>query len=171
MKKAITKSDKKKKKELADEIARLEKDLDLRHQLELDTFRPKRIDFDPVSVSDAAIGVGAKNGLEDSKTSAVEDPTPTTPPKIKGTILENPEARPAADSAPGTPKLSRAQKRREKKSVEERERQKRIEVETEILVENSDWKKEDRELEVILKEMKLEVFDIPSDGHWYWEHT
>ena len=42
MKKNVTKSDKKKKKELADEIAKLEADLEARHKVELDTFRPKR---------------------------------------------------------------------------------------------------------------------------------
>ena len=169
MKKAITIKDKKKKKDLADEVARLEAELDLKHKLELDAFRPQRIDLNPVPIPVEKIEKGVANVvIEDSvitkAPTATTEPNPSAQPKSE--VPEKVETESSFDSTPGTPRLSRAQKRREKKSTQDRERQKRIEVETEILVEGSEWKKEDRELEVILKGLNLEVFDIPADGHW-----
>lgn len=133
MKKNVSKTDKKKKKELADEIAKLEAELEQRHKIELDTFRPKRMEM----------------------------PESSLPP----TVEEAPNE-PANQEAPGTPKMSKARKRREKKEAEEKERRKRIEAETEELTENSARTLEEKQLEEILQNLKLEVFDIPSDGHW-----
>lgn len=137
MKKNVSKSDKKKKKELADEVAKLEAELEQRHKLELDTFRPKRMDL----------------------------PDTTMPPTVEETASEIGDDD-AHSEVPGTPKMSKARRRREKKETEEKERKKRIEAETEELTESSVRTQEEKALEDILKNLKLEVVDIAPDGHW-----
>ncbi|CAL8102110.1 unnamed protein product [Orchesella dallaii] len=137
MKKNVSKSDKKKKKELADEIAKLEAELEERHRVELDTFRPKRIELP-------------------------EDKLPPTAEETQSECGDETKS-----ETPGTPKMSKARRRREKKEAEEREKRRLIDVETEELTENSVRTQEERLLEEILKDLKLEVIDIPSDGHWF----
>lgn len=136
MKKNISKSDKKKKKELADEITKLEAELEERHKVELDTFRPNRMEM-PLESAIPPTVIENENDNED-----------------------------ANSQAPGTPKLSKARRRREKKEAEEKQRRKRIESETEELTENSARTHEERLLTEILEGLKLDVVDIPSDGNW-----
>lgn len=153
MKKCVNPRDKKKKKELGDEILRLETDLEERQKLELDTFKP----------------IESKEEVNVSSMSAQMSNLSIEPSNAPVKIVTDEDGgmnTPLSTSIPGTPKLSRAQKRREKKSTKEKERQKRIENETEMLVENSDWKKEDNVLEALLKDLQLEVFEVAADGHW-----
>jgi OTU domain-containing protein 6 len=143
MKKSAGKADKKKKKELADEIARLEAELDARHQQELDVFLPKAVQV-PETIPEGH--ETSHVGEVDGKANSADEST--------------------IPAAPGTPKLSKAQRRREKKSAEDAERQKRIEEETKALEENSLSKKEEEELALVLSQSKLSVHEIPADGNW-----
>jgi len=154
MKKCVNKNDKKKKKELEVEIVRLEAELEARQTLELDTFQPRRqAEPEPIAAEPPSPNVILKISHELERTNLGKEEHDEAEVTPMNTTL-------------GTPKLSRAQKRRDKKESQEREKQKRIEQETEVLVENSEWKKEDKELERILGDLGLEVFDIPADGHW-----
>jgi len=145
MKKTVTKNDKKKKKDISSEIERLEADLAAKHKAEVDSFQITRVGEKkseelllPVEERVAEIS------LEDVvKKIALGESSPT----------------------PGSPRMSKARKRREKKSLEEREKQKRIDQEYQELVESSDRKKEDSRLKEILEEMKLTIYDIAPDGH------
>jgi len=145
MKKTVTKNDKKKKKDISSEIERLEADLAAKHKVELDSFQiirvgEKKSNELPLPIEERV----AEISLEDVvKKIALGESSPT----------------------PGSPRMSKARKRREKKSFEEREKQKRIDQESQELVESSDRKKEDNRLQEILGEMKLEIYNIPSDGH------
>lgn len=138
MRKKVNNNEKKKKKELADEVAKLEAELEERHRVELDTFQPKRLDLGAADI----------------------------PPTVEETPSEAGDVPDTNSEAPGTPKMSKARRRREKKEAEEKERRKRIDAETEELTGNSDRSQEDKQLEEVLKNLKLEVVDIPSDGHW-----
>jgi len=147
MKKMIGRGDKKKKKELQDEIVKLEHELEVRHKVELETFVPKQFlreipKLPTIMQLPNESGEGNSSDGDDSRTG-----TPT----------------------PGTPKMSRARKRREKKEAEAKERAKRIEEETKALEENSSWKKEEEQLALILKQLNLNVVDIPSDGHCLYQ--
>ena len=153
MKKSAGKADKKKKKELADEVVRLETELELRHKQELDVFLPKRVEVsETIPEGDECHHDGEPDG------------------KASNSILSDAVVNDASAPVPAavsTPKLSKAQKRREKKSAEEVERQKRIDDETKVLIENSASKKEEEELATILSQLNLSVHEIPADGNWY----
>jgi OTU domain-containing protein 6 len=140
LKKTVTKNDKKKKKELAEEIAKMEEDLETRHKAELDAFRPQREKLD--SEED----VKAEKEKTDEEGNLAESKTDSGDEQKGG-------------------KMSKAQKRREKKAAQEKERQLRVEQETAVLLEGADWKAEDEKLVEILSALSLQVYEIPSDGH------
>jgi OTU domain-containing protein 6 len=147
MKKHVNKSDKKKKKDLAEEIAKMEADLEAKHKAELDAFIP-----------------GGKKLFEH-------------PTEIPETVHEEPQHEiltseinghhHRGSSAPGTPKMSRARKRREKKEADEKEKQKRIVAESSILLENSQMKAEDDAFIKLMNDLNLGIVDIDPDGNWW----
>lgn len=127
LKKTATKSDKKKKKEVADQIQQLEDELSARHAQEL-----------------AAIcSEPSENNCPDTEQIAIGEPEP---------------------EVPQLDKVSRAQKRRNKKDSEAREREKRIQEQD---VENRRGPRV-IEMDTIKKnlvEYGLEIHTIPADGN------
>jgi len=148
MKKNVNKADKKKKKELADEVIRLEEELNARHKAELDAFRPGKL----VPLT----------SVPQTVTEAVEEPSSVE------LVTEQPTENGEIGSAPGTPKMSKARKRREKKEAEEREKQKRIQEESSVLLESSQMKAEDDIFTKMMKDLKLAIVEIEPDGNWYF---
>lgn len=139
MKKNVSKADKKKKKELVEEVAKMEADLDARHKAELDAFIPNGKILGPL------------------KTEIPETVIEETLHEVSA--AEN-------GSAPGTPKMSRARRRREKKEADEKEKKKRIEAESSVLLENSQMKAEDDAFTKMMKDLTLKIVDIVPDGNW-----
>lgn len=130
LKKTAGKGDKKKKKEVLEEIARLEADLDRRHEEELasaNAFRPSRSQPDESAEAD----------IEEAEDN---DSTPSSGNRV-----------------------SKAQKRRDKKAKEEKERQAEILIQEEL---NKDGPRmvEMGAIKTLLKSRKLVVHPISSDG-------
>ncbi|XP_003791969.1 OTU domain-containing protein 6A-like [Otolemur garnettii] len=127
LKNSVPKTDKKKRKQLLLDVARLEAEMEQKHQRELEEF----LESHPGSSSsiDAVTEDLAKMDLENQP-----------------------------------PRLSRAQKRRERKAALERERQERIaEAEMEHLA--GFRQEEEEKLATILASKSLEMKDIPVDCH------
>lgn len=132
MKKSICKGDKKKKKEIAEEIGHLEDSLEKRQVEELNTWKLANVT------------------LNDEQTEPEE---------------ANEEVSKENCSEQSAQRVSKAQKRREKKAVAEKERNQRI-IEQEAL---NIFGKRNVEIEAIRKilaERDLIIYEIPSDGHW-----
>ncbi|XP_056644415.1 deubiquitinase OTUD6B [Diorhabda carinulata] len=131
LKKSIPKGDKKKKKEITEEIAKLELELDQKHNKELSE---NNFSTEPLNSS-------TENGEENE-------------------IVEDQEV----DTVANNTRVSRAQKRRNKKEFEAKEREKRI-------LEQAEKNKEGpRHLEInaikqALKPMNLKLHNIPADGN------
>lgn len=121
-----SKVDKKKKKELHEEIVRLEAELDARQAEELNAFNSLKI-----SETAALTATNSESDIE--------------PPKHQGS------------------KLSKAQRRRDKKSQEDREREAQIKAE-EKENRNSPRILEDKKLAEILSNRGLESYTVPADG-------
>lgn len=129
MKKSIPKGDKKKKKTVSEEIAKLEKDLDDKHAQELSEFKE------------------------------IENEQGTTnEPELNTVDPSNQEAETVL------PKLSRAQKRRNKKDTEAREREKYISEEEE---KNKDGVRsiEMNSIKKSLGDVNLQLFNIAANGN------
>ncbi|XP_053698161.1 deubiquitinase OTUD6B [Sabethes cyaneus] len=119
------KVDKKKKKELQDEIVRLEADLESRHAEELNRL----------------------NSLKINESSCDSE--------------QSPAEAPSTDEK--QPKLSKAQRRREKKSQEDKEREEQIKAE-EAQQTDSPRIREDKKIAEILAKRGLVGFTVPADG-------
>ncbi|KAE8599223.1 hypothetical protein XENTR_v10017105 [Xenopus tropicalis] len=130
MKNSVPKNDKKRRKQLTEDIAKLEADLDVRHKEELEAFAQKQPE--PTQVS------GITNGV---------------------TSLDLGNEAPVQQ-----PRQSKAQKRREKKAAQEKERDERI-AEAEIANLSGARHLESQKLARILAERELQIRQIPSDGH------
>lgn len=117
--KKAAKNDKTKKKELASEIARLETEMDARHQHEL-----KSVGKDIEDVADSVL------------------------------IVENELSK---------VKISKAQKRRDKKTQQEKEREEQIKLQEQENL-HGPRNTELQEINTKLKERGLKIFLIPSDG-------
>ncbi|XP_029416755.1 deubiquitinase OTUD6B isoform X3 [Nannospalax galili] len=125
MKNAVPKNDKKRRKQLTEEVAKLEKEMEQKHREE----------------------------LEHLKLASKENKIDSVAVNISNMVLE---------SQP--PRISKAQKRREKKAALEKEREERIaEAETENL--SGARCREAEKLAQILAARELEIKQIPSDGH------
>lgn len=122
------KVDKKKKKELQDEIVRLESDLEVRHAEELNKLNSLTISADAVP----------------------EEPS-------ENVLHEETEE-------PKQQKLSKAQRRRDKKSQEDRERQAQIKAEETLAKTTSPRVLEDKKIVEILAKRGLASFTVPADG-------
>ncbi|XP_049974654.1 deubiquitinase OTUD6B [Alexandromys fortis] len=125
MKNAVPKNDKKRRKQLVEDVAKLEREMEQRHREKLEqlklAFADSKIDSVAVNISDL--------------------------------VLEN-----------QPPRISKAQKRREKKAALEKEREERI---AEAEIENLAGARhvESEKLAQILAARELEIKHISSDGH------
>jgi len=141
LKHSVPKGDKKKKKEVTEKIQSMEKDLEERHRREL-------AELDSPLVNDLATHV-SNMSTDDAKGaiggSMVEDTTP-----------ENNETE--------TRKLSKAQKRRNKKAAAEKERQDQID-EQELSNLTGPRHLETQAIKAALAQKNLVISDIPSDGN------
>ena len=132
LKKSICKGDKKKKKEITEEIGRLEERLEKRQTEELNTWRLAHVT------------------LNDKET----EPEEASKEISKDNCSEQ-----------LTHRVSKAQKRREKKAIAEKERNQRI-IEQEALNVFGKRNVEIETIKKILSERELMIYEIPSDGHW-----
>jgi len=140
LKKSVPKGDKKKKKEISESIAQLEKELQSKHQKELEDFETENSEqtsLDPVSSSLSEVHI---NDDEDEE-------TPLGPLPIKHESI----------------KMSKAQKRRDKKSAKERDRIQEIERQEE---QNKIGPRaiEQQSIRTKLDNKNFKIKEIPSDG-------
>ncbi|XP_072459697.1 deubiquitinase OTUD6B isoform X1 [Notamacropus eugenii] len=126
MKNAVPKNDKKRRKQLIEDVAKLEGELEQRHREELEHLK---------------------------LTSHAKDKIDSVVVNIASLDIENQQ-----------PRISKAQKRREKKAALEKEREERI---AEAEIENLSGARhlENQKLARILAARHLEIKQIPSDGH------
>ncbi|XP_008253944.2 deubiquitinase OTUD6B isoform X1 [Oryctolagus cuniculus] len=124
MKNAVPKNDKKRRKQLTEDVAKLEKELEQKHKEELEQLK-----------------LTSKNKID------------SVAVNISNLVLEN-----------QPPRISKAQKRRDKKAALEKEREERI---AEAEIENLSGARhiESEKLAQILAARQLEIKQIPSDGH------
>jgi len=132
IKKGIPKGDKKRKKEIADEIVKLENELKDKHEQELSQFT----DIDTGTSPVLSNGLTEAGPIEDFET------------EVQNVL----------------PKISRAQKRRNKKETEAKEREKRISDQTERNKEGPRFI-EMNTIKKALKEIHLQIHNIPADGN------
>lgn len=135
LKKTATKGDKKKKKEVADMIASMEKELNDRHASEAGTLDTS------VKSNESGSTEEVENELE--------------PKDMACGALESKES--------GN-KVSRAQKRRMKKQVLEKEREKRI-AEEEAFNQSGPRTLESNALKEALRKEGLQIHEVPADGN------
>ncbi|XP_071078333.1 deubiquitinase OTUD6B isoform X2 [Desmodus rotundus] len=125
MKNAVPKNDKKRRKQLTEDVAKLEAEMEKKHKEELEQLKPtskeSKRDFDAVNISNL--------------------------------VLEN-----------QPPRISRAQKRRDKKAALEKEQKERI-AEAELENLHGARHVEGEKLAQILAARRLEMRQVPSDGH------
>lgn len=132
MKKSICKGDKKKKKEITEEIGRLEESLEKRQVEELNTWGLAHVT------------------LNDQQT----EPAEASEEISRDNCSEQTSHR-----------VSKAQKRRERKAIAEKERNQRI-IEQEALNVFGKRNVEIEAIKKILSDRDLMIYEIPSDGHW-----
>lgn len=138
LRKAVPKNDKKKKKETTDEICRLESELREKHERELSEMT-------------------STNGKDHSVESKADS---DRQPESEEFGASGQELSPEYENT----KISRAQRKRDKKALQRKEQQQRIEEESQELEANSQRKYEQEIMDIILKREKLKIYDIPSDG-------
>ncbi|XP_061597833.1 deubiquitinase OTUD6B [Cololabis saira] len=131
MKNAVPKNDKKRRKQLTEEITKLEADLSERHEEELRQLK---------STSDIKVEEEVVNGVETLNVESEEQE------EVK------------------QPRVTKAQKRRDKKAEQEKERDKRI-AEAEVLNLQGMRHQESLKLTQKLALRKLQIKEISSDGH------
>ncbi|XP_075069874.1 deubiquitinase OTUD6B [Mixophyes fleayi] len=130
MKTAVPKNDKKRRKQLAEDITKMESEIDERHKLELAALSPDQsVQTEMGSIANGVTSIDLGNEVSVQQT-----------------------------------RVSKAQKRREKKAVLEKERDERI---AEAEIENLSGARhlESQKLAQILSESQLQIKQIPSDGH------
>ncbi|KAM4027299.1 deubiquitinase OTUD6B [Anomaloglossus baeobatrachus] len=130
MKNSVPKNDKKKRKQLTEDIAKMESELEEKHKQEVTDLSEKQGDETEV--------ISVTNG-------------------VSGLDLGN--------NVPGQQmRVSKAQKRREKKAALEKERDERI---AEAEIENLSGARhlENQKLAHILSQRQMQIKEIPSDGH------
>jgi len=133
LKKSATKGDKKKKKEVQEEIAKLESEMDKRHEEELSEVSTSSNNANVTTVTDS---------------------------------LNNLTVQSEDDEVPGLTqhRITKAQKRREKKAVQLKQRELRI-AEQEVQNLSGARAVEIQQIKEILKKRDLMVYEIPSDGN------
>ncbi|XP_061787050.1 deubiquitinase OTUD6B [Nerophis lumbriciformis] len=135
MKNAVPKNDKKRRKVLTEEIAKLETDLNQKHEEELKQLRP---------TSGTKKVEEALNGVEAMKLEGKEEEE------------EEEEVK--------HPRVTKAQKRRDKKAAQEKERESRI-AEAEVQNLQGVRHQEGLKLAQKLSQRGLQIKEISSDGH------
>lgn len=130
MKNAVPKNDKKRRKQMTEEIAKLEADLNQKHDDELKQLR------------------SSPNFKVEEVISEVEALTV--------------ESEPQQESK--QPRVTKAQKRRDKKAAQEKERETRI-AEAEVENLKGARHQEGLKLEQKLSQQQLQIKEVPSDGH------
>lgn len=135
MKKSICKGDKKKKKDVTEEISCLEEALDKKQEEELARWKVAHL-----NINNTENNSRKDNGSEETK---------------HDKQCEQPMHR-----------VSKAQRRRDKKANAERERNQRI-IEEEALNVFGKRNVELQTIKKILLDRDLMIYEIPSDGHWY----
>ncbi|XP_050515346.1 deubiquitinase OTUD6B-like [Diabrotica virgifera virgifera] len=132
LKKTVPKGDKKKKKEITEEIAKLELELDEKHRKELGES----------NICSEQLNISTENGEDESE--MTEDQT--------------------VENGINSTRISRAQKRRNKKELEAKEREKRILEQAE---KNKEGPRivETNAIKQVLKTMNLKLHNIPADGN------
>ncbi|OAD55629.1 OTU domain-containing protein 6B [Eufriesea mexicana] len=136
LKKSICKGDKKKKKEVTEEISHLEEALDKKQEEELITWKVTHFNINNVKNKNTE-NISNKSTKNNTNNKEYEQPTH---------------------------RISKAQKRRDKKANAEKERNQRI-IEQEAL---NVFGKRNTELQTIKKilcDRGLMIYEIPSDGH------
>src|SRR5665811_1204821 len=98
MKKTVNKADKKRKKEITEEIVRLETELETRHKAELDAFLPGK----PAPLAIPSTVCEAEELITEKKVNGVKNSD------VEQTAADDKSSN--AGSAPGTPKMSRARR-------------------------------------------------------------
>ncbi|XP_063756190.1 deubiquitinase OTUD6B isoform X2 [Eleginops maclovinus] len=136
MKNAIPKNDKKRRKQMTEEIAKIEADLNKKHEEDLSQLK----------------------STPDTKVEEVVNGVETMKMEAGGEEEEEEEEE-------GTqPRLTKAQKRRDKKAAQEKERESRI-AEAEVLNLQGVRHQEGLKLAQKLATKKLQIKEISSDGH------
>ena len=135
LKKSICKGDKKKKKEITEEIGHLEEALEKKQNEELTTWKVVHLNINNVE----------NENIEFSRSSNES---------IKSNV----------QNEQSTQRISKAQKRRDKKANAEKERNQRI-IEEEALNVFGKRNVEIQTIKKILFERGLMIYEIPSDGH------
>ncbi|XP_072226842.1 deubiquitinase OTUD6B [Leuresthes tenuis] len=130
MKNAVPKNDKKRRKQLTEEIAKLEADLNQKHEEEFRQLKPAT----DTEVEEAVNGVESLR-MESGEQQEVKEP-----------------------------RVTKAQKRRDKKAAQEKERETRI-AEAEVQNLQGMRHQEGLKLAKKLAQQKLQIKEIPSDGH------
>ncbi|XP_078396849.1 deubiquitinase OTUD6B [Cetorhinus maximus] len=132
MKSAVAKNDKKRRKQLVEEVAKFEAELELRHEEELKQLTQS---LDKSSTVESSTNGIANLELEIENGKAIKQS-----------------------------RVSKAQKRREKKAAQDKEREERI---AEAEIENLKGARhlEKQKLAEILAKRQLQIKQIPSDGH------
>nr|XP_023015652.1 OTU domain-containing protein 6B [Leptinotarsa decemlineata] len=136
LKKSVPKGDKKKKKEISDEISKLEIELDTKHKEELSQLeKQSEVSQEPSEFESSAVNENTNEQFDSHET--------------------EPES---------NIRVSRAQKRRNKKEFEAKEREKRIAEQAE---KNKEGPRllETNAIKQVLKSMKLKLHNIPADGN------
>lgn len=136
LKKSICKGDKKRKREVTEEIIKLEGDLDRKQDEEMARLKLSQMSMDKTQVE-----------IKNSENEESMDN------EINGEELKKPV------------RISKAQKRRDKKENAEKERNQRI-IEQEALNIHGKRNVETQAIKSILTERDLMIHEIPSDGHW-----
>lgn len=135
LKKSICKGDKKKKKDISEEIGHLEESLEKQQAEELNTWKLAHI--------------------------TLTSEEQTEPIQIIEEVNKDNNC-----TEQSTHRTSKAQKRREKKAIAEKERNQRI-IEQETLNVFGKRNVEIEAIKKILSDRDLIIYEIPSDGHWY----
>lgn len=139
MKKSICKGDKKRKKEITEEVVKLESDLDRRHDEEMANFKLTKLTVTGLPNNEIIIKPNDNNDDSDDDNN-----------------------KPGESSGQ---RISKAQKRRDKKAQAEKIRNQRILEQEELNI----FGKRNVEIQTIKKilgERDLMLYEIPSDGHW-----
>ncbi|XP_048748218.1 deubiquitinase OTUD6B-like [Ostrea edulis] len=145
LKHSISKGDKKGKKAVQEQISQLEKDLQERHDREV-----REAEEQQASLKIESDNKEQTTGLDNKISGMVEDLN-----------LENSDQE---TSHQESKKISKAQKRRNKKAEADKKRQEEIaqqEIENETGARNMEFQK----LRDLLKEQELQIFEITSDGN------
>nr|CAD7597991.1 unnamed protein product [Timema genevievae] len=131
LKKTINKADKKRKKEIAEEVTKLESELESRQNSELLQLKESNSQVDSIAVELDKLSANENSVEKEEKT---------------------------------FPKVSKAQKRREKKTTKEKEREELIRAQEE---ENKTGARnvETKKIKQILKKRNLMIHKMPSDGN------